>query len=439
MTSEKFFLFAKKILPKRWHYIADHAGFRRYFANTSWMFFGQMFSLVVNFFIGAWIARYLGPGNYGIINYVFAFVGIFTFIAQLGVATVLMRELARYPEKRDILMGTSFRLLLASGALAFILVASSAFFFENSFFIRSLIILYSSTFLWTALGIIPVFFQSTVQAKLNVRASMIAAIVVTVMKVALILSGKGIIWLILIFVLDSLLSNALAVVYYKKYGYKIMTWRFDFTTAKTILVSSWLMMLAASASHLFMKIDQVMVKYYLGEVSVGLYAAAVRLVEVWYFVPGLICGSLFPAIINAKKINEVIYKKRLDRLYMLLGGIAVLIAVPSTLLAPWVVKMLFGSAFAGSAGILRIYVWSGVGLFLLWGYQQYLMSEDRLMVIFYLYLSSMLLNIVLNIVLIPKFGLNGAAWATLFSYSAGPLFIFSRMYLKRLTTKYADN
>ena len=98
---EKIIVALKKIIPIKWHYALEHAGFKRYFVNTSWMFFGQMFSMVISFFIGAWIARYLGPKNYGIINYSFAFVGIFSFIANLGIGTILSRDLVKYPEKRN--------------------------------------------------------------------------------------------------------------------------------------------------------------------------------------------------------------------------------------------------------------------------------------------------------------------------------------------------
>jgi len=424
---EKIIVALKKIIPIKWHYALEHAGFKRYFVNTSWMFFGQMFSMVISFFIGAWIARYLGPKNYGIINYSFAFVGIFSFIANLGIGTILSRDLVKYPEKRDELLGTSFRLLLYGGAAAFTLVVISAFVFESSYFIRSLMILYSSTYLWSAFVVIQTFFQSTVQAKKNVRISMAGAATSSILKVLLIVSGRGIVWLMMIFIFESILVSVLSVIAYKSSGYKFSAWRFDAGLAKDILSGSWLLMLGAAASFLFVRVDQVMVKFFLGETSVGLYAAAVRLVEVWYFVPGIICGSLLPAIINAKKVDEKKYYERLKKLYILLAFVAVLIAVPSTVLASWVINLLFGSAYSEAAGILRIYVWSGIGLFLLWGLQQYFLSENRLKIIFYLYLFSMITNIVLNLFFIPKFGLMGAAWATLISYSIGPIAVFVAM------------
>src|SRR5574344_2906955 len=105
---DKFFKTIEKITPSKYRWILNHDGFKRYFANIGWMFFGQMFSLLVSFFIGAWLARYLGPENYGIFNYAIAFAGLFVFVAPLGVDAILNRDLVAHPEQRDKLMGTAF-------------------------------------------------------------------------------------------------------------------------------------------------------------------------------------------------------------------------------------------------------------------------------------------------------------------------------------------
>ena len=420
---DKLFLTINKIVPERWKWILEHAGFKKYFANTGWMFIGQMFSLVVSFFIGAWLARYLGPENYGIISYSVAFVGLFTFIAYLGIHNILLRDLAKNPEKKDELMGTGFGLLLAGSITAFILILISALLFESSNFVRGLIILYASTFLWSAFGIISVYFQSTVQAKKNVQATVISALVASILKVILILTGQGIIWLMAIFVVESLALLALYIFNYLKSGYKFSTWKFDVRLAKQILSGAWLLALAAAAGYIFLRVDQVMIRHFLDETAVGLYSAAIKLVEIWYFIPGIICGSLLPAIINARKVSQEKFFSRLRKLYFLLGGMAVVIALLLSAFAPIIVNFLFGNAYFESIGILRIYVWSGVGFFLNAGFYQYFLAENRLKTIFYFYLFLMVLNIALNFILISKFGITGAAWATMISYSVGALAI----------------
>lgn len=412
-----------EMIQKRAKEIWAHQGFQRYFKNTGWMFFGQMTSLLISFFIGVWLARYLGPENYGVISYVVAFAGLFSFIASLGVDGILNRELVAHPEQRDELMGTAFRLKLFGGLLAFSVTIFAAFVFEQKLLIRILIILYSLVFIMQAINVISIFFQANVLSKNNVRSVLTATIISSFFKVILIVTGKGIVWLALIYFLDSVWQGLGYLWSYRRYNLKIKTWRYNKQLAKKIIHSSWFLMLSSASVYIYMKIDQVMIGHFMGEREVGLYAAAVRLVEVWYFIPVMICSSVFPAIVNAKNTNYTVYRKRLKALYLLMIAIALVIAIPSTILAPWAMSVLFGKEFIASTDILRIYVWSSIGFFLGWAINQYLLSENKTKTIMFYNLLSMMLNIGLNLILIPRLGLMGAAWSTLISYSVGPVVV----------------
>jgi O-antigen/teichoic acid export membrane protein len=162
---DKIFALIEKFAPIQLRWIFSHGGFRRYFANTGWMFFGQMFSLLISFFIGAWLARYLGPQNFGVLSFSMSFAGLFSFLASMGIDGILNRELVKFPEKESELMGTSLGLKLIGGSAAFLLSISSAFIFEQDSFIRLLIILFSFTFILQATSVISTFFQANVWAK----------------------------------------------------------------------------------------------------------------------------------------------------------------------------------------------------------------------------------------------------------------------------------
>ena len=431
---DKIFQKLERFVPAKYRWILNHDGFKRYFANTGWMFAGQMFSLLVSFFIGAWLARYLGPENYGVLSYAVAFVGLFGFIASLGVDGILNRELVKFPEKRDELLGTAFRLKLIGGAIALVLAIASAFIFQTSPLIRLLIILFSFTFVLQAINVISTYFQSEVKSKNNVKALLFATIISSLLKVGVILLDKGVIWIVIVFVLDSVWQGIGFVTAYKKFGLKVKKWKFNKNLSKEILKNSWPLMLASAAGFIYLRIDQVMIGAMLGNYEVGLYAVAVKLAEVWYFIPGIICASIFPAIINAKKTSHEMYKRRLKNLYILMVVISVVIAIPISLLAKPIIYILFGSSYLESVGILRIYIWSSLGLFLNAGVSQYLMSENMVKTIFWLNFLAMLFNIALNFVFIPIFGLLGAAWATLISYMIIPAIVLSGgKYLKKIS------
>ena len=423
---DKLFIQLEKFTPARYRWIWSHEGFRRYFTNTGWMFFGQVFALVLSFFIGAWLARYLGPTNYGIINYAVAFSGLFGFVASLGVDVILIRELVKTPERRDELMGTCFVLKLIGGVIALALAAAAAFIFEASPLNRLFIIIFSLSFITQSFNVIVYYFQAGVKAKHNAISQIVANLITAIFKIIFILSGADLIWIIIIFAADSVWQTILFVYYYQHQGLRLGAWRFDKSLAGKILSGSWLLMLSAAASFIFMKIDQVMIGRMIGEGAVGLYAVAVKFGEIWYFLPGIICSSLFPAIVNARQVSAELYKQRLRNFYILMLSVSIFIALGTTILSRPAVLILFGQEYLSSVALLRIYVWSGVGLFLGWAVQQRLMVENRLKTVFVAYLIIMLLNIGLNIIFINRFGLTGAAWATLISYSLLPLLMMGK-------------
>lgn len=418
---DKFFSKITKFVPAKWRRIFSHDGFKRYFSNTGWMFAGQMFSLLIAFFVGAWVARYLGPKDYGILNYAISFAGLFGFIASLGVDGILSRELVKFPEKRDELLGTGFRLKIIGGILAFLAASLAAVLVKSDFSTKVLIILFAGSFILQAINVISTFFQAEVKAKNNVKAQLVATIISSLLKIAAIVFNQGIIWIMIVYVLDFVWQGSVLVYIYRRSGQKISAWKFNRSLAKEIWKNSRLLMLAGAAFLIYLKIDQVMIGQMLGEKEVGFYAAAVKIAEIWYFIPGIICASLFPAIVNAKKTGEELYRRRLKNLYVLLAAISLAIALPISFLAKPLILIIFGGDYLAAAGILQIYIWSGVGIFLGSAIYQYLLAENMIKTIFTINLAAMIVNIALNLILIPRLGLSGAAWATLISYFVMPI------------------
>lgn len=417
----KLFKIIKRITPTKWHWILNHGGFRRYFANTGWMFLGQMMSLLASFFVGAWIARYLGPEDYGIVNYVVAFVGIFGFISGLGVDNVLSREIIKNPEKENELMGTGMILKVIGGFLTFLVILITNFLIPSNTIIRLFIFIYSLFFLIHPFLIISIYFQAKVQGKNSAKAQIFTLILSSVLKILFIFFGVGLIWLIIIYLLDIVWQAVFLISIYLKNGNKFSLWRFNKGLAKNLLRDGWPLILSTAATYIYLKVDQVMIGRMLGNTEVGLYSAAVKLAEIWYFVPTVMLGSLFPAIVNAKKVSSEIYHRRLKNLYFFMVIIALIIASVMTLLAKYITILLFGPSYLMSIPILQIYIWSGIGLFLGWTINHYLLAENLTKIIFLSNLLITIINISLNFILISKIGLNGAAIATLISYLALPI------------------
>lgn len=396
--------------------IFNHEGFRKYSANTIWMFVGHFFSLLTSFIVGAWVARYLGPQEYGQLNYIIIFVGLFGFISQLGIYDVFSRDLVQYPQQRDVFLGTGFVLLLGGGLIAFLSTVLSVFLFEARPIVQSLIVLYAVTHLFSPLHVIGIFFQSTVQVKKNVFAGVCGSICASLCKIAIIFSNLGLGWLILAFMTDAVITLLISVYNYKHAGFKFGSWVFDSETARYLLKQSWVVMCASGLFFLFTRVDQVIIKNMLGVSEIGIYNAGIKLVEIWYVVPTLLIAALLPAVLNAKKTDHVIYINRIKKLLVALVGVAIFIATILTIFAQSIVLFMFGSEYAGATSVVQTYSWSLVGFFAVTVCSRYFLVEKKLhyLVVIYFFLVSV--NIIFNLTFVPLFGIVGSAVSSVFSY-----------------------
>lgn len=392
-------------------------GFIRYFKNTGWLFTGKMTSMLAAFFVGAYVARYLGPAQYGLLSYAFSFTGLFAIFASLGIDSILNRELVSHSEEKERLLGSGFLIKITGSIIAIILILIALFFIKTDLVTNALILISSFSFMFNAFGVIDIYFQSQVLAKNTVKIQITTLIITSVLKILFILLKLPVIYFALAYLIDAFVFAVGLIIIYKKVGLGITKLKFDKKITIMLLKNSWPLIFSGIAGAIYMKIDQVMIKNMMGNESVGLYSVASKISEIWYFIPSLICASLFPAIVNAKNTDEKVYEKRLTNLYSLMFYISTLIAIPISLLAGFIIVTLFGSEYLGSIGALKIHIWAGIGVF--WGYAitQYLITENYTKIFLSITVIGAISNIILNLILIPKYGINGAAIATVVSYT----------------------
>ncbi len=408
----------------------NHQGFKRYFANTSWLIFERIFRMGTTLIVTIYVARYLGPENFGLLSYAISFVGLFTAIATLGLDEIVIRELVNHPEQQNNLLGTAFVLKLVGTFLMLGFLGVGIQFINNDSFTTLLIFIIAIATIFQAFNVIYFYFQAKVQLKFVVKAQVIQSIVSVCLKLFLVFVQASLIWFALVLIIDSLvLAVGLSWIYVKQ-NFKLLTWHFQFALAKKLLKYSWPLIMAGLVISIYMKIDQVMIKEMLDSEAVGNYAAAVKLSEAWYFVPMAITSSLFPAIINAKKVSEEFYYDRLQKLYDLMVWLAIAIALPMTFLSDSVVNLLYGSAYDKAGNVLIIHIWAGVFVFLGVANGKWLLNENLQI---YSVINAAIggfINVVLNYFLIKKYGIYGAAISTIISYAFAAylcLLIFEKM------------
>jgi len=385
----------------------------KYFKNTSWLFAEKILRMVVGLFVGIWVARYLGPEQFGLFSYAQSFVGLFTAFATLGLDGIVIRELVKDESRRDSLLGTAFRLKLIGVLLVLIALAVAVKLSHQDSLTTLLIFIVASATIFQSFNVIDFYFQSKVLSKYIVYANIVSLLISSLIKIALVLNEAPLLYFAYVVLFDSfvLACGFLSLYRYKKFF--ISQWRFDAKVALSLLKDSWPLILSGLVISIYMKIDQIMIKEILNAEAVGQYAAAVRLSEAWYFIPMVVASSLFPAIINAKKQSEELYYARLQKLYDLMVWIAIAIALPMTFLSGWVVELLYGNEYDQAGSVLMMHIWGGVFVFLGVASGKWFLSENLQKLSFYRTFYGMIFNVIFNIMLIPKYGIIGAAIATL--------------------------
>jgi PST family polysaccharide transporter len=390
---------------------------RKILNNTSWLLGERVLRMAVGFFILAWMARYLGAEQFGLLNYAISFVIIFTTIAHLGLNHFVVRDSVSEPSSKDEILGTAFLLRLSSGIGAFLLVTGIIFLLRpDDQLSRIVVVIVAASLLLQEFNVIDDWFQSQVQAKYAVSARNTAFIIMTLVRVTLIQTKAPLIAFALAYSIESALTVIGLVIAYQVSGQKIQAWRGKWLRAKSLMKVSWPLIFSNLAIMVYLYIDQIMLGQLADNKAVGVYAAAVRLSETWPFMATAIVSSVAPSIIAAKKVSETLYYEKIQKLCNFLELIVYSIAIPMTFLSTPLVILVFGQEYASAGGILSIHIWSSLFVFL--GYVKNIWIATEELTGFALAASILGagMNILLNILLIPRYQGIGAAIATVISY-----------------------
>ena len=382
-----------------------------------------MLRLVLGLFVSVAVARYLGPADFGLYNYVLSIVALLAVVASLGLKTLAKRQLVEHPEQRDEILGTCFVIGLLSGLMIYagmlLVVAYSS---DSSLMLGLFALLGGGVLLLEPLKYIEIWFQSQVRSDLSVSATSVTLLLFAAVKVAAIYYGADLLDFAYIFCFEAISLVSLLIYFYGRHYGSFLQWQFNRAVAGDFLKQAWPLLISGLAITVYMKVDQVMLGAMLGNEAVGHYSAAVRISSVWYFIPTILATSLFPAIMYSRAKSPQIYRQRLQRYFDLNAGLAYLICIPLTFAAPWIVLLLFGADYESAGPILAIHAWSNLFVFLGIARGQYLIAEKLFKISFVTTLLGAIINCAVNFLLIPKFGGQGAAAATLISQATAAYF-----------------
>jgi O-antigen/teichoic acid export membrane protein len=379
-------------------------------------------SLLIKMIVSISVTNYLHRSNNGILTGGTVYIYFFSAIATLGLDQFIVKELHQFPDNRDQILGTSFWMKVIAGFCCIPLIYIAYLIYPAKGTPYDYVLIFSTIGIIQAFNVIDSYFQSQVQSKYIMQVQISGNLVSAAIKLLFIYFKMPLIWFVYAYTFDFLL---LSIGYYFTYQRKqrsIFKWTFSYPLASKLLKYSWPLMVSGIMVSLYMKIDQIMLQNMAGVKEAGAYATVATLSEAWNFIPAVIVTSLFPAILNAKRDDLDRYKKRIQNLYDLMVYLSVPVAIVITFASPLIYK-LYKPEYAYAAPVLSVHIWSGVFVFLGAASSQYLIAENYNTLTFIRTGFGAAINIILNIILIPKMGMMGAAIATLVAYASANFFI----------------
>jgi len=423
--------------------LKSHQGFMKYFQNTSWLFGEKILRMIVGLFVGIWVARYLGPEQFGLFSYAQSFVGLFTVMATLGLDGIVVRELVKDESRKDEIIGTTFWLKLIGAFGVLLILAIAINFTSNDTYTNTLVFIIASATIFQSFNVVDMYLQSKVMSKYVVYANIISLFISSLVKITLILNEASLIAFALVVLFDSFILACGLVYFYITHNRHltisnhhstldsvsnfsmVKNLKFRRETALSLLKDSWPLVLVGVASTLNMRIDQVMLGNMMSFEVVGNYAAAVRVSEIWFVIPVVIGASIFPAIIRAHKISLELYRKRIFSTVKYMSLFAIPFAIIVTLLSNYIVWLLYGEQFKDAGLYLSLYIWTGLPYVTLFALSQIIVIENLARWSLYITIFVVIVNISLNYILIPIYGAIGAIVVSLIvSWSAQLIAIF---------------
>lgn len=386
---------------------------KRFVTNTGWLVFDKVFHMALSLVVTSMTARYLGTEGYGIINYGLSFINIFTIVCKLGIDAIIVNELVRNKEKTGELLGTTMVLRLLSSLCSLVLTFIFVMVLKPGQTVVLIVTMIQSiSLLFTALDTVDFYFQSILKSKYTAIARSISYPLVCLLRLLFIFLKADVTWFAWATVLDSATIGAVLLYFYFKREKGRLS--FSLPQAKYLLKNSHTFIWANLLVTIYTQMDRIMVGTLVGDAETGIYSAAMTIANLWIFIPNALIDSARPLIMQLKADKrEEVYLKRFRQLFAGIIWLSIAAGVFFSVFSNLIIRIIYGSDYLAAVPVLMILIWSR--LFSLIGTTRtiWMICEDQAKYVKWFIGLGALINVVLNFIMIPVIGAQGAAIATL--------------------------
>ena len=381
--------------------------------NSLWIIGEQIFQMLISLIVGILTARYLGPSNYGTLNYTASFVTFFTAIVTLGMEGVVIKKLIERPDEEGRYLGGCIALRFICSVLTIVILPVLIYVLNPSEPIKVVLVLLQSLQLaFKSVQILDSWFQRHLKSRFVSVGKMIACLIVSAYKVFLLMTSKDIIWFAFSNSLTDLVISILLYVFYSRESkQKLLP---DISKGREVLAESYHFVISGLMVSIYSQMDKIMIGQMLSDTDVGLYTTAVTICGMWIFIPLAIINSYRPLILEHKKNGqEKLYLLRLKQLYSVIIWLCLGISFLIFIFSGFIIRILYGEAYIGSIGVLRTAIWFETFSVIGTARGIWILAENMNKYVKYYLMIGAGVNLILNLVMIPVMGITGAAIATL--------------------------
>jgi len=383
--------------------------------NIFWLFFDKSIRILIGLFVGIWIAQYLGPEQFGTVNYSLAIIGLFGPLISLGLNEVVVKELINEPNNKYNILGSAFVAQFFSSLLSFFLIFIIIILIEPNKIQKNVTFILAMSLPFQSSNAIKYYFESIFKGYNSNLIELFLFVIFTILRICALIYNQGLYIFVLLTLLETVFSFIFLLLWYQYLKNDITQWKPSITKIKNLLTKSYPLILSGFAVILYMRMDQILIGRMIGKKELGIYSAALRFSEIMYTIPIIIMSTIFPKLLNFKKENFENYTLYFKGVLKALTIISFFIIFFITISSNLIFRFFYGEAFIEGSLILKIHIWTSIFVFLgIAGSKWYLTENLQKLIIIQTSIGA-LLNIFLNLLLIPKFGIAGSAFSTLFA------------------------
>lgn len=382
--------------------------------NTKWIIGCKVAQSLIQFLVGVLTARYLGPSDYGLINYAASVVAFFVPLMELGLRHTLVQEYVSKPEKEGEIVGTSLVMNMAASLLGIAGVVLTAAIINHDDKTAILVCcLYSISMFFQAVDMLQYWFQAKLLSKYSSVAMLCAYVVVSTYKIILLATHKSVFWFALSQSVEfAAIGILLLAVYYKIGAPRLM---FSVSMMRTLIAKSKFYIVSALMVVVFGRIGNLLLSWLCGETENGYYAAALTCTGITSFVFLAIIDSVRPVVLDSKKQSQHAFDKNISRTYSAIVWLSLAQSVFITIFAKLIIRILYGAEFLPAVPVLQILVWNTAFSYMGYVRNIWILGEEQHQVLWIINLGGAIASIASNAVLIPLWGACGAAAASVFT------------------------